>query len=139
GNHFGRPCQQIGDGGNKGKRVIEIASLRLVPGLIPIECFAAVQGCAGAGFLPPAPGRPLTREMIMKQATIKRMIERDLLREREDKPDAAQCHACGRSYLSRPTPRDSDDSGRFCSVRCRETYDAGMPAYEPNYVRRITN
>src|SRR5262245_37086151 len=77
--------------------------------------------------------------MIMKQATIKRMIERDLLREREDKPDAAQCHACGRSYLSRPTPRDSDDSGRFCSVRCRETYDAGMPAYEPNYVRRITN
>src|SRR5262249_21903893 len=55
------------------------------------------------------------------------------LREREDKPSAAQCHACGRSYVYQATPRNSDDSGRFCSARCRDTYDAGLPAYDPIY------
>jgi len=75
----------------------------------------------------------------MKAKTIARLIERDLLRPREDKSVAAQCHTCGRSYLYQASLPNSDDSGRFCSARCPETYDAGLPAYDSNYVRRITN
>jgi hypothetical protein len=41
------------------------------------------------------------------------------------------CHACGRSYVYRAP--FGDDSGRFCSTRCREAYDAGSPAYDPDY------
>jgi hypothetical protein len=66
----------------------------------------------------------------MKTSTIARAIERDLLREREEKPDAPHCHACGRPYLYRPPPPDGDDSSRrFCSARCRESYDDGLPAW----------
>jgi hypothetical protein len=39
------------------------------------------------------------------------------------------CFSCGRSFMYRPA--QGDDSGRFCSVRCREWFDAGNPAYEP--------
>jgi hypothetical protein len=42
------------------------------------------------------------------------------------------CFVCGMSFLR---PRGN---GRFCSSRCRDGYDAGLPAYDENYVRRIT-
>src|SRR6516225_6822868 len=48
---------------------------------------------------------------------------------------AAECFACGRSFLLRPS--SGDDSNRFCSTRCREGYDAGFPAYDPGYVRKL--
>jgi hypothetical protein len=53
-----------------------------------------------------------------------------LLRDREARPSAVNstvnCFLCGRSYTYR-TPT-GDDSGRFCSARCRENYDAGARA-----------
>jgi hypothetical protein len=45
--------------------------------------------------------------------------------------EAPECFTCGRSY--------SRGEGRFCSSRCRQGFDDGFPAHEPNYVRRITN
>ena len=42
------------------------------------------------------------------------------------------CFACGMTFLP---PRGD---GRFCSSRCRDGYDAGLPAYDEHYVRRIT-
>jgi len=47
--------------------------------------------------------------------------ERDLLRERPATPEAQTCFACGRSYAK--------GDGRFCSVRCRDAFDNGNPAY----------
>src|SRR5262249_22940101 len=73
----------------------------------------------------------------MRTSTIARAIERYLLQD-DTKPNsqaAVHCHACGRSYLYRePEPEpDSDASSRFCSSRCREAYDAGVPAHDSNY------
>jgi hypothetical protein len=36
--------------------------------------------------------------------------------------------------ISRP---HGDNSGRFCSERCRENYDAGIPAYDPDYASKL--
>jgi hypothetical protein len=69
----------------------------------------------------------------MKTTTIARVIERDLLREPEEKPKAPRCHACSRSFLHRAPSSDSDDNSRFCSSRCRHAYDAGLPAADPDY------
>src|SRR5262245_31589562 len=90
-----------------------------------------------SGLFPPGSegDRYFESEIILKTKTIARLIEQDLLREPEDRSVAAQCHACGRSYLYQAPSPNSDDNGRFCSARCRETYDAGLQAYEPNYVR----
>jgi hypothetical protein len=61
-----------------------------------------------------------------------------LLRDILDKPAATKpapvCHACGRSYSG----AGYGVSGRFCSERCVAAYDAGLPAFEPGYVSRIT-
>jgi len=43
----------------------------------------------------------------------------------------ATCFACGRGYCK--------SDGRFCSTRCREAFDAGLPPYDHNYVRAMTD
>ena len=45
------------------------------------------------------------------------------------KYEAPTCFSCGRGFAYKGP--QGDDSGRFCSARCREWYDAGNPAYEP--------
>jgi len=56
-----------------------------------------------------------------------------LLRDRQ-RPTAttglsADCFLCGRSYVYHGP--NGDNSGRFCSDRCREHYDAGERRVEP--------
>jgi hypothetical protein len=71
----------------------------------------------------------------MKQSALARAIERELLREPSTpKHQTAKCFLCGRDYLYVDT--SGDDNGRFCSARCREAYDAGLPAYDPNYASK---
>ena len=65
----------------------------------------------------------------MNTATLAAAIERDLLRTEPDRTAAPKCFACGRSFLPRPSDGD-DDTWRFCSPRCREAYDAGLPPYD---------
>ena len=44
----------------------------------------------------------------------------------------ATCFACGRGYCK--------GDGRFCSTRCREAFDAGLPpAPDSHYARAMTN
>jgi hypothetical protein len=67
---------------------------------------------------------------VINQSTLAKAIEADLLADKPvAKNDAMSCHACGRPYMYRG-PR-GDNSGRFCSDRCRDAYDAGLPAYDP--------
>jgi hypothetical protein len=66
-----------------------------------------------------------TAETVNKSSKTARLALA-LLRDRE-RPSAVNstttCFLCGRSYTyGGPS---GDDSGRFCSVRCRENYDAG--------------
>jgi hypothetical protein len=51
------------------------------------------------------------------------------------KHEAPTCFSCGREYTYR-APK-GDNSGRFCSTRCREWYDAGNPPYDPLYADRF--
>jgi hypothetical protein len=67
----------------------------------------------------------------VKTATLTAAIQRDLLRT-ETKTSACECHTCGRPFMPRPSSGD-DNTWAFCSTRCREAYDAGWPAYDPNY------
>jgi predicted nucleic acid-binding Zn ribbon protein len=67
----------------------------------------------------------------MKQSALARAIERELLREPSTpKHQTAKCFLCERDYLYVDT--SGDDSGRFCSARCREAYDAGFPRGSDN-------
>jgi len=67
----------------------------------------------------------------MRAATLAKAIERDTLAHinwrAEPSPSYNDCLTCGRSLHYRPST--ADDSGRFCSSRCREAYDAGALAY----------
>jgi hypothetical protein len=87
----------------------------------------------------------------MKQTTLARAIERDLLRTEKPKTEAPRCHACGRSFMrmtgyarstalravvSRPNPEGDDNTWAFCSARCREAYDNGWAAYDPHYANK---
>ena len=65
----------------------------------------------------------------MKTATIANIIKRDLLSDRQAQPTAAKCYACGKGLVG-------DTSGRFCSLRCRDAFDAGIPAYDPDYASK---
>jgi hypothetical protein len=65
----------------------------------------------------------------MQAALLEQAITRDLLRPAHKAPSTPACFACGRNYTYRGP--NGDDSGRFCSSRCREAYDAGFPRYEP--------
>jgi hypothetical protein len=38
------------------------------------------------------------------------------------------CLTCGRQFIYKVA--NGDDSGRFCSTRCREGFDAGAPAWD---------
>jgi hypothetical protein len=68
----------------------------------------------------------------MKIATLAKAIQRDLLRTEPTRTsDAAECFACGRSFLPRPST-GADNTHAFCSTRCREAYDGGWPAYTSN-------
>jgi hypothetical protein len=55
-------------------------------------------------------------------STLADAIERDRLKERPQTAQAPTCFVCGRSY--------SIGDGRFCSLRCRDGFDAGLPPYE---------
>jgi hypothetical protein len=68
----------------------------------------------------------------MKTATLATAIQRDLLRTERPKTDAPRCHACGRTYWG----RGHGVSGRFCSSRCVEAYDNGLPAYDADYASK---
>jgi hypothetical protein len=66
-------------------------------------------------------------------------IEAAILQDREEasarpKHKPTTCHACGREYTYRKPV--GDDNGRFCSVNCREVYDAGAPAFDPDYANK---
>jgi len=68
--------------------------------------------------------------MAISTKAIARIIEADILREPEARPthNVMGCLTCGRQFLyKRPS---GDNSGRFCSIRCRESYDAGAPAWD---------
>jgi hypothetical protein len=70
----------------------------------------------------------MARARIASVEALTNAIMRDRQRERPTPTKTtAECFACGREYLYRDT--DGDDSGRFCSTRCREAYDAGFPAH----------
>jgi hypothetical protein len=75
----------------------------------------------------------------VKPATLTAAIQRDLLRTDRPKTDAPKCHTCGRPFVPRPNNDGDDNTWAFCSTRCREYYDAGWPAYDPDYVRKITD
>lgn len=57
--------------------------------------------------------------------TLKTAIERDLLTERPKAAPTPECFCCGREYT--PGLGGGDDSTRFCSDRCRDAYDRGLP------------
>jgi hypothetical protein len=54
-----------------------------------------------------------------------RAIAADLLRETPVSEAAPTCFACGREY----TYGGPNASGQFCSTRCRDAYDAGVPQH----------
>ena len=45
-------------------------------------------------------------------------------------PDTIECLTCGRGIVYRGI--------RFCSDRCRDAFDYGIPPHDPNEVRRLT-
>jgi hypothetical protein len=73
----------------------------------------------------------------MNTANLAAAIERDLLRSEPTRTDAPECFACGRSFL--PRPSDGEDTWRFCSPRCREAYDAGLPPYDPDHSKKLAS
>jgi hypothetical protein len=73
----------------------------------------------------------------MNTATLAAAIERDLLRGEPARTYAPECFACGRSFL--PRLSDGEDTGRFCSRRCREAYDAGLPPYDPDQLKKLAS
>jgi hypothetical protein len=44
------------------------------------------------------------------------------------------CFSCGQSMIYRGP--QGDDSGRFCSSRCRDWFDAGNPPYDSHYASK---
>jgi hypothetical protein len=58
-------------------------------------------------------------------------------RERADtqpSQNIVDCISCGASFIYRPP--QGDDSGRFCSPRCREWYDNGNSSYDQHYASK---
>ena len=66
---------------------------------------------------------------MIKTSTLANLIMQNTLADKPQREDAPECFACGRPYTYRGP--NGDDSGRFCSARCREAYDAGFPQYAP--------
>jgi endogenous inhibitor of DNA gyrase (YacG/DUF329 family) len=72
----------------------------------------------------------------MDPEKLARAIQRDLLRDKPAKAVAPECHACGRSFMPKPSTGD-DNTYAFCSARCREAYDNGWQAYSSNTTERV--
>jgi hypothetical protein len=71
----------------------------------------------------------------MKTDKLADALKADLLRRTPKKSTSIeQCFSCGRSFTYRGPV--GDNSGRFCSDRCREWYDAGNPAYDSDYLSK---
>jgi hypothetical protein len=68
-----------------------------------------------------------------KIATLAAALKADILStDRPSTPSSSiDCFLCGRSYTYKGP--NGDDSGRFCSDKCREAYDRGLAAYDPGY------
>jgi hypothetical protein len=64
-------------------------------------------------------------------------IERDLLRERPATAEPQTCFACGRSHSRGAMLAGGSGPSRFCSVRCRDAFDAGFPPHDPNQARNL--
>jgi hypothetical protein len=73
----------------------------------------------------------------MKTDALAAALKADLLRtDGPATPSIDDCFLCGRSFVYRgPT---GDDSGRFCSDRCREGYDGGRRTSEDLNPFKIT-
>jgi hypothetical protein len=73
------------------------------------------------------------RASTMKTDALAAALKAEILRPSIPTPSAStNCFLCRRSYVYR-TPR-GDDSGRFCSDRCRNNFDAGRrraEAFDP--------
>jgi hypothetical protein len=72
----------------------------------------------------------------MKTATLAAAIQRDLLRTELVRAETPTCYACGRPLIPQPSTGD-DNTHAFCSARCREAYEAGFPAYDPDQFREL--
>src|SRR5215831_2666856 len=66
-------------------------------------------------------------------------IGRDILKERPATPESQTCFACGRSYSKGAPLADESGPSRFCSVRCRDYFDAGGQPYDPHSTRDVLN
>jgi hypothetical protein len=65
----------------------------------------------------------------VRRSEIAAVIERDLLRDDDDKgSDAIKCFSCGYGMVYR--------GSRFCSRRCRDWYDTGNPGYAQDWLKR---
>ena len=70
------------------------------------------------GYLGLVPSESSTGDMI-KQATLAKVIEADILAAKPEREATPTCFAC-----------DRENRGRFCSARCRDAHDAGFPSFE---------
>jgi hypothetical protein len=75
----------------------------------------------------------------MKADKLAAALKADILRT--DRPTAptniTNCFACGGSYIYKGP--NGENSGRFCSEKCREAYDDyGLPPYDPYYASRTS-
>jgi hypothetical protein len=65
-------------------------------------------------------------------------IAQDLLAKRPAARVMPTCFACGRSYSKAAPLADDSGSSKFCSVRCRDAFDAaGLPPYDPYQARAL--
>jgi hypothetical protein len=74
----------------------------------------------------------------MNTASLAAAIERDLLRSEPARTYGPECFACGRSFLPRPCDGD-DDNWRFCSRRCQQAYDACLPPYDRDQLKKLAS
>jgi hypothetical protein len=64
----------------------------------------------------------------MRMSAIASAIEKDLFADRPQRDHrSALCLACGRSYIN--------GDGRFCSTRCRDGFDVGLPPFQQQETR----
>jgi hypothetical protein len=76
-----------------------------------------------------------TSGVEMKHAVVN-AVRSEEVRPGQSKYVIYGCFSCGRSFVYHG-PKPDGSSGRFCSDRCREWYDAGNPPYEPHDPRKL--
>jgi hypothetical protein len=66
------------------------------------------------------------------------VIKADLLKAKDAKAEFPECFACGRTYSKGSTGIEpwGLENERFCSDKCRHSYDQGGPAYDPDYASK---